>query len=85
MDFKSAFSDGYTQSRRDDSDGYFQETLTAGLEAAGKDLMDKGLAFQSARMATFWRQTQPESNELRRYIPWDEQEFELARRSTGYI
>ena len=80
VDFKTAMAGGYVESERDDDDTHFQEMLEILLGEVADGLDQKGLAYQAAKIVSWYRKTQPEQAELRRYLEWDHQQAEIIRR-----
>ena len=60
-DFKSALSDGYSQSRRQDPNGHFQSMVNTLIEAAGIDLANKPATVQVQKIINFFKDTMPAS------------------------
>ena len=81
VDYKTILSDAYIAPRRNAAASHFMSLVEIALEHAGDSLDSKSLNVQASALATFFKDSQPETRALRLYSPWNQQEAELLRRS----
>ena len=81
IDLKTMLSGGFVLASRNDAAGAYRANVEILLEYAKDGLSAKSTALQASTVISFIKDTAPDSLDLRRYLPWDEQQTEMARRA----
>ena len=80
IDYKSIIGGAYTLAERNDPTGHFSAAIAVLIDSAGATMVNPNVAVQANKIISWFKRTQPDTDDLRTYFEWDDYS-DLSRRA----